>query len=134
MRDNVREWFLEGSDDDIDSKLNSIHSHLDQVNKIVLRGQNLLKEITEGHTQCESCGKFSPNESFRCDYEVRREVEITYTDAWYGDNDEEGLVENLYVYSVCPRCGHKKVVKKILASVIETWSAREGRRRSHSFF
>lgn len=126
MENDVKELFLKGAGDDIDSKVNLINFHLDCLNNLVLQGKELFEEVTKGYTQCESCGKYSSDKSFTYTTESKLEVQTAFIDAGYGDDDEDGLFKNLYTYSVCPRCGNKKVVSKNCLGIISTWNAREG--------
>lgn len=98
--------------DDIDNKIEFLES-LDSALGIscsVVLGEIITthtRKIREGYTRCQECRKHSKTEEFETQCATETQVECTYTDAGYGDDDCYGDVTYLNTYSICPKCGHK---------------------------
>lgn len=75
------------------------------------------EKIFKKYTRCFECKKFSPIKDFKKTYkQEENKGVIVYTDAGYGDNDEIADVTYLVTYSVCPKCGAEKEIKKMFLS------------------
>lgn len=62
-------------------------------------------KITKDYTQCSKCNRYVKTKDFKTSSEKKTNIETTYTDAGYGDDDRIGEVERLYLYTICPLCG-----------------------------
>lgn len=72
----------------------------------------ILNEKINNHKRCEFCKKYILNSDYIRENKIETRVEITYSDAGYGDDDREGEIEYEIIYEICPICGNKKQVEK----------------------
>lgn len=72
-----------------------------------------LKDIKKGYIYCNNCKKYFKKEEFKEITKVEKNIETTYSDAGYGDDDKYGEVEYLVYYQVCPNCKHETPVGKM---------------------
>lgn len=79
--------------------------------------EKFYKEVSKKYTKCWECGKYSLTSDFENIHEqVEHKGVIVYVDAGYGDNDEIADVTYLMRYAICPKCKHKKLLKKTFIS------------------
>lgn len=80
----------------------------------------------KNYTLCNKCKRYSLTK--KCKTESKREIRIesTYRDAGYGDDDRDGEVEYIVMYSICPLCGHKQEQNKFYVRKLREWNRREG--------
>lgn len=78
--------------------------------RISMAVKSVQDDIFENIEYCDCCKKrFNKTECETC-METRTEVEKTYSDAGYGDDDLFGDVTADYYYYICPHC-HGRVYK-----------------------
>lgn len=68
---------------------------------------DFIQNIKSKNTYCSSCQTWSSNRKFKQTSEIVKNIETTYTDAGYGDDDMYGEVEYLCYYKICPICNTK---------------------------
>lgn len=83
----------------------------------------LSEDILKDQIYCKYCKKYYPAGEFYDKAEKIRNVETTYTDCGYGDDDMIGEVEYLVEYKVCPK-SHKNEVKRHYLKTL--WEKRRG--------
>ena len=81
----------------------------------------ILEKKKKNHIKCSSCGKYSKIKDFKTEEKIEVNVETTFTDAGYGDDDMLGEVERIYVYRICPICQKKEVQSKHFLRIIREW-------------
>ena len=86
------------------------------------------KEKENLYFYCKNCRKYTLKKYCKSDSEKKVDVETTYTDCGYGDDDMMGEVERLIIYTTCPHCGNKQQTHNIFLRVISEWNRREGRK------
>lgn len=65
------------------------------------------EKLTRGMCRCPECGKHTAEEQWKTESRTETNIECTYTDAGWGDDDCFGEVERLNTYKTCPECGHE---------------------------
>lgn len=68
--------------------------------------------LIKNKRQCEKCKVYVDDSKYKIWKKKETIVEVTYSDAGYGDGDKYGEVEYLIDYIQCPLCKHIAKVKK----------------------
>lgn len=84
-----------------------------ELDKLTKYKEDYLAKLKKNHTCCTKCHKYSKTKEFTQVNEVRRNIETTFTDAGYGDDDRYGEVEYIYQYLICPICKFKNYKNRI---------------------
>ena len=75
------------------------------------------EKICKKYAYCFECKKYSLIKDFEKIHKTEEHKGVTvYVDAGYGDDDEVADVTYLVTYSVCPKCGAEKEIKKMYLS------------------
>lgn len=106
--------------DKVEKEIQKMQSELTKMKNVWL--PEFLQKKLKGHVKCQKCGKYSKEKDFKIETEVKVNVETTYTDCGYGDDDKFGEVERLWVYQICPVCKNKQVKSKNYIRTIREWS------------
>ncbi len=83
---------------------------LDNIQKFWIK--ELKSEIFKNFTKCEHCGQYFKSKQYKKVSKTGTQVETTYSDAGYGDDDRYGEVEYIFNYLECPSCKHQKLIDK----------------------
>ena len=77
---------------------------------------------------CKKCKKYTLKRYCKSESETKVAIETTYSDCGYGDDDMEGEVERLVIYTTCPHCNNKQEINNFFLRIISEWNRREGRK------
>lgn len=83
------------------------------------------KEKEHLYFHCKKCKKYTLKKDCKSESEKKVNVETTYTDCGYGDDDMLGEVERLIVYTTCPHCNTRQKTKDYFLRIIREWKPRE---------
>lgn len=86
------------------------------------------KEKEQLYFHCKNCRKYTLKKLCKSESEKKVDIETTYTDCGYGDDDMMGEVERLFIYTTCPHCGNKQETGNYFLRTICEWNRGEGRR------
>ena len=92
---------------ELNDKIIAAENAVTEAKKTVVTKTAELTKLRELSWYCSNCAKHYPKESVTSSIEEVTKVEIVYTDAGYGDDDEIAEVTRAVTYLHCPVCGKK---------------------------